>query len=127
MEERSFLRVAVRGASDSRSKTMLSKTERLSRTSLSDLRGPSKRFAYGSFRLTRAPATKGAVVAQKKIFKTAVLRNAVRRKTLAALRKIFRTGALGGGVVVYLSREAGAASSQEIEMSLRKALRASRD
>lgn len=65
---------------------------------------------------------KAAVVASKKQFKTAVLRNLLKRRVFSILQSFNGKIKPGLGVIVYLKKDATGASYQELKQSLESIL-----
>jgi ribonuclease P protein component len=81
---------------------MLSSRERLTREEWSRLRGPFRRARGTFYELRYYPTSsrKAAVIVSKKVAKTAVLRNRLRRQVYEGLRGFFRAKAPISGIYI---------------------------
>lgn len=98
----------------------LSKTERLPRA-LVNAKGIRRACSYGSLKLL-PPPPRAAVVVSKKIFKTAPLRNRVRRRVAGILRGFVRAKILTRAVVAYPNAAALSAPHAELTAALLRAV-----
>jgi RNase P protein component len=83
--------------------------------------GVRRQFAYGSLKLLPPPLG-AAVVVSKKVFKTAPLRNRIRRRISSLLTLFIREGVLRSAVVVYPNASALRASFPRLTEALRAAV-----
>src|SRR5262245_59620387 len=101
----------------------LSRFERLPRTVL--LRRPTRRrrFAFGSVSFFSDTVARAAVTAPKKIFKTAIARNKVRRRIYHILRELLRNKKLSQSIVVFPTYAALTAPFTNLKESLQEVLK----
>ena len=83
---------------------MLKKANRLSRTQFSDSFRSGKRYHFEHLTITYSPAAlfMCAVVAGKKVAKSAVRRNALKRRVYARLAHVHKDQALTGVFIIVL-------------------------
>lgn len=96
---------------------MLAKKERLPQAHFAKKPVATVRFLYGSIRKV-GTETGIAVVVSKKVSRTAVKRNLIRRRFYSVLRPLVRSGALRGSYILYPNKEAIQASFGDVERAL---------
>ncbi len=100
---------------------MLKKSERLSRSRLSERSLARRSFAFGT--ITFLPGGPGAaVVVSKKISRTAIARNKIRRRVYSVVQRCIREGQLTRSVVIYPNKTALTAPFAALKAALEKAL-----
>lgn len=101
---------------------MLKKAERLKKAEFDRFFAVGKRFHSDSLQLIYVPSTEqgfqAAAVAGKKVSKSAVDRNRVRRRIYAALRALHEAQPLSGVYMVIAKPTARTASYQELSTTL---------
>lgn len=99
---------------------MLAKKNRLPRAVFDTPPSARARFAYGTVAFFRHSPAAGAVVVSKKVAKSAVTRNRIKRRTYHALRP--HLAALTQSVVVYPRKDAADVPYQTFATALAEAL-----
>jgi ribonuclease P protein component len=99
---------------------MLSRSKRLSRAVFDSKPTSRGRFAYGSISFFK-DRQGVAIVVSKKVAKTAVVRNKIRRRVAHALKDSFKN--LAHAAVIYPTREAATAPYEDLRAALAAALK----
>ncbi|NCN52722.1 ribonuclease P protein component [Candidatus Parcubacteria bacterium] len=103
---------------------MLAKTERLTKSDFDRFFASGKRLHTPLFTLVCAPhnAFHGAVVVPKKILKSAVKRNKIRRQVYDILRRLARAQARTGVCIILLKKDAVGASYEDLSHAVSAAV-----
>lgn len=100
---------------------MIKKSERISRSRFKEKPLQRRSFVFGSISLL--PGTLGAsVVISKKVCKSAVGRNSLRRRIYSIVRPLFRNGTLKRAIVVHPNKGSFSLSFKELQEALLTAL-----